>query len=414
VPDRPFLPEDTPSIDPSLQTGGGTTSLPPPPGTEDQSIGQIAGDRKLYSIDGKLYLVWMVPVDSDGDGRYDDFVPISYLAKPSDLAAAGISATPDVTITGAEWQRMGGLQAGNLVDLDNPDEHPFEFFVDQMVENSVLFPWLLDPEIMALTGAAWLEGRALSEAELAGTDWWQSHSASERRWMVLSSTSPEEAQALLADNRIMVLEMLEQAGVNNAPESLINLLADSFTRGEWSNVKLNNQVGLLADPSKRGDFDEAVLNYFAEDTDLELDTTQARRDTVNDAALRWLGPKYGEWSDRQLDQWGGRLRNDPDAAQDLEEMLARQRLALFPEYQNAALTYDDIAAPWRAVVADAWGEVPDETDSFVTKIVRLNDAEAAEQLLRREGIGRGNSKVVSSLLRDTFAAMGGNQIVRTL
>jgi hypothetical protein len=397
--------------------GGSTSTIPPPvPDPLNVDIGEaigeiIPGDRQIWMVNGQMMLVWQAPVDSDGDGEYDETVPLGYTITGQQLVEMGLVKRVshiqiDETFTDDEWRTLGGLDAGDAAWLNNPDDHPFEFFVDQMVENSILFPWLLDPEIMANTAAAWLEGRALSEAELANTDFWQSHSDTERAWLTLSTSNPQAARDLLEDNRLMTLDFLEEAGVNNAPQDLVNLLADSFTRGEWSQVKQMNQIALLADPTARGALDRRVTNWLSGKDDFTLDTTQARRADVSKLVDQWLGPVYGKWDNAQLDEWGGTLRNDPDGQTRLEEMLGRQRLAMFPDYKDPSLRYDDIAAPWRGFVSQAWGETADEADPFFADLVRVNNAAEAGKMLRREGLARGNKVVVDRLYGDLVASFG--------
>ncbi|MFH2072372.1 MAG: hypothetical protein ABIJ75_05915 [Actinomycetota bacterium] len=369
--------------------------------------------------------MWQVPIDTDGDGEFDDQVAISYEASLPELIDAGVldesyRTAPgkilerlDETLTAEEWSALGGLHVGGITELNNTAEHPFLGFVEQMVENSVLFPWLLNEEIMALTGAAWLEGRALSQAELIGTEWWQTHSESERQWLMLNSQSPEEAKNLMRDNRIMVLDMLQEAGVSNAPNALVNLLADRFTRGTWSQVYLTNQVGLISDPGKRGKINEAVTAWLNnEDQEgFTINTTQSRQDKVRELVDSWLGPALGGWDDRHIDRWAERFRNDPDAETTLTENLSKQRLTMLPGFKDPTARYDDIAGPWRTIYSQEMGEMSDETDGFFIDVINSGNVSDAQRLLRQHGVSSGNRYVTDRLMNSMMNGFGG-QIVR--
>ena len=393
-----------------------------PSGPTTMIPGTAGENRFVYLIDGKYYLVYNVPVDSDGDGQFDETVPIAYETTAQDLVDHGLlDRTGGITAlvgnhrySADEWAQMGGLVLGNINELNNPDDDPMEFLVSQMIDQANLYPWLLDPEIMAMTAGAWLEGRSLTEGELAGTDWWQTHTEAERNWLSMAAQSPGAAEELLRDNRIMVLEMLQTAGVNNAPDVLVNLLADNFTRGTWSQIYLGNQVDLLSDPAKRGDLDDELTSYFDQHAGFTLDTTQKYQDTVRDTVRKWLGPTFGEWDDTQIDRWAAKLRNDPDAKQRLDGMLSRQRMAMYSAYTDPTATYDDISGPWRNYVTQVWGQQPDETDEFFTKILQVNDMTEASRMLREEGVKRGVGKVTDDMLAALSESFSGGGIVRAL
>jgi hypothetical protein len=79
---------------------------------------------------------------------------------------------------------------------------------------------------------------------------------------------------------------------------------------------------------------------------------------------------------------------------------------LLPEYDKE-LTYEQIAQPWRAVVGDVWGERLKETDPLFFKILKMNDMAGAEQVLRKEGLKRNNSKVQQDAVNGLREAFGG-------
>jgi hypothetical protein len=210
----------------------------------------------------------------------------------------------------------------------------------------------------------------------------------------LNASDPATANQLIADNRARVADLFKAAGVSNAGQALINTVADKWTTGSWSQIYATNQIQLLADPQAEGVLDPE-LDPFNEN----VDTTREGEDVVRNMIQTWLGPAASEhWTQDNIEKWAGKLRSDPDARIELEEALRKHRLALFPEYENPNLTYEDIAAPWRGVWSNIWGQVADETNPLFSKIVRLNDRSAAESLLRKEGLKQGNQSVAQNLL----------------
>jgi hypothetical protein len=195
--------------------------------------------------------------------------------------------------------------------------------------------------------------------------------------------------------------MFKSAGVADASAGLIQTVADKWTTGAWSQIYATNQIRLLADPQADGVLDPELGGFGG------LDTTREGEDDVRNMIQTWLGPAAAEnWTQTNIEKWAGRLRDDPDARLELEESLRKNRLALFPEYENPNLTYEDIAAPWRGVWSNMWGEVADETDPLFTKIVRLNDRAEAEKVLRNKGLALGNKSVTQNLLSD-LSVFGG-------
>lgn len=406
---------------------GGAPVMPPgynPFGPGQLGIGQIPGNWELYQMGDKYYLVYQVPTGADSDT-----IPIAYEADVLDITqyfgwnVLELEENVVRELSVAEFQSAGGLVVGFFEEIDLTTsfwEDPFEHWLTQLNEAAILAPWLLDPEIMALAAAAYLEGRSLTQAELAATDWWQNHNVAEREWLVLASSDPAEADKIMEANQLVVEDMLTQAGISNADTlmfrdengnevSLAQWLARVYTTGSWSQIQLDTQIKLLADPLLDGDRDETLMGLLAGHEDF-LDVTQSDEDRVRDLFLKWLGPLYGAVSDQVVAEWASQFRNDPDTQIRLEEMLAGQRVALFPAYDDRTLTYEDIAGPWKGLFMSTWGEVPDETDPFFTNIVNLNDATKAAQALRSEGLVRGNGQVLEDAVTDLSSAFGGGVV----
>ena len=405
--DRPFLPEDDPNInigyggsqilpghEPTTDDGG----APPAPG-DDYAVDFIPGSYELWVVGGQYYLVYMMPTPSG------DQIPLAFTATQEQLTNHfGSGGVPSVTrrLTEVEFASVGGLTMGGFTDLDNPDSNPFDTWVEKITEQATIYPWLLDPEIMAVTGAAWLEGRGATLAELVGTTWWKNHSQTERDWLTFSLADPVGGRQRIEDNRIKVWNDLRTAGVNNPSDALVNRLADQFTKGLWTSTFVNYQIELLANPGLDGEIDPSLLGYVG-----TLDTNQSRGQEVRDLVRRWLGPLHGNWSQEQVDEWSARFRTEPDAKDELVALLSGQRVALFPEYGDRSLTYDDIASPWRNMVMSRWGRMPDESEGFFVDLVRENDATTAGQMLRSEGLNRGIKSVTNEVMLSAMSAFGG-------
>ncbi|MFH2071698.1 MAG: hypothetical protein ABIJ75_02480 [Actinomycetota bacterium] len=327
------------------------------------------------------------------------------------------------TVTAAEFRAAGTVEMGYFSEINLTTGQwvdPWEGFVDNMEEQSVLAPWLLEPEIWALAGAAYIEGRSLSEAELAGTEWWQTHNDAERAWLQLVSSNPAEAERYRDDTRRSVSDMLSEAGINNADEimvgdiSLADWMADRFTMGTWSNEYIQDQITLIADPLLEGERDEALMNAL-NGIDDPLDTTRSREDEVRRLYRTWLGPVFGAVSDGVIEEWASKFRDDPDAEINLTEFLQQQRVTLFPQYEDRSLSYDAIAQPWKNFLSQAWGLNSDEyeDDEFFTELIRTNDAIEAGRMARQEGFKRGVGKVRTDALTAMQESFGG-QVMRAI
>lgn len=359
------------------------------------TLNQIPPMDEVWLVAGTYYLV-----------RYVDNtqppIPLIWEVRGDDVEALGITKA-NKTFSPAEVAKAGALSMGTSRELWNTTEDPVDQINSNFETEAKVKPWLRDPEILALWTGAALEGRSITDAELQGTEWWRSHTDTELHWLSLNASDPATAAALIADNRAQVTQLLQNAGIDNASADLANTLADSWTTGSWTQSYVTNQIRLLADPNLQGDLDPLLQTFRTGD----LDTTSQGEDTVRNLLNTWLGPAYAaNWSEETISKWATQLRENPDAQMELENVLRQHRLALFPEYTDANLSYEDIAAPWRGLVFQEWGQVPDETDPRFVKIVRMNDLAGAQSLLRSEGLKQGNQKVSNQLLSD-LSVFGG-------
>lgn len=364
-----------------------------------QDLHQVPPGAEVWEVEGRHFLVWYVPFT-------DPPVPLAWFVSSSEERKALGIDTNKIDRKFKSWDQFyatGVLRHGDTRELVNTRVHPWELLKQHYEQEVAIKPYLADPEILALWAAAMMEGREVTEAELKTTNWWRTHSQAEREWLLLNASDPATAERLISDNRLRVADLLRSSGVANASEALINLIADNWTQGKWTEVYALQQIRLLADPYAEGELDPELRGMTE-----GLDRTREREDEVRQMIQRWLGPAYAaNWTDQHIAEWAGRLRNDPDAKQELEDVLRKHRMALFPEYDNPNLTYEDIAAPWRGVVQQIWGQTADETDPLFMRIVRTNDLATAEQILRTEGLRRGIGTVVNDLVAAATSAFGG-------
>ena len=364
-----------------------------------QTLNGVGGAPEVWLVDGAHWLVYFVP-------ETDPPVPIAWQvrdqAELDSLYGPTRSVQDDRTLTTEQAVASGWLTWGFSTELANTTEHPWDIFAQTWEVESQIRPWLQDPEVLALSAAAFLENRQVTEAELKTTDWWQTHSEAERDWLLLNMSDPATAERLVQDTRLITADAMSQAGINNAGEGLINFISDRVTQGLWTQEYAQIQIRNLAEGGTLGPLD-TDLQRLIELAEVPLDTTMRREDEVRDLVARWLGPAHAAgWTDENYATWGGKLRNDPDARQELEQLLQQQRLVIFPHVENPNLSYEDIAAPYRTVFQRVWGQQPDETDEFFLQLVATNDVNTAQQKLREEGLKVGNRQVTE----DAVSAMG--------
>lgn len=377
----------------------------------DGKFGIPGGAEIWQSPDGQWYVVYKIP---------ETGTPIAWhLESLDDIAKVFGDAdpAPDRVLGQDEWNGAGLLLFGNSRQLANLSEHPFDNWVANYETEAAVQPWLRDPEILALNVRAMLEGRSISDAELAGTDWFRNHTQGERNWMYQFNRDPATAMQLIRDGRDATRGLMVQLGIADPPDRLVELMADRVTGGTWTQQFMQRQLAEIADPSTPGALDPTV-EVWLRDTTKEgaepLSTTTARVGRVDALLQQWLGPKFAStWTQEQRQQWAGRLRQDPAAEEELVAELRRQRFAQFGGYDES-LSYQDIAAPWRGVWTQMWGQTPDETDSLFVDIVKANDLAYAEKTLRKVGVERGNETVVNAALSGIGSTPLGSSVRRVM
>lgn len=372
--------------------------------TEDGDGGpgmSLPGNPELWKVGGKDMLVYTVP---------DSFPPIYMMWEVPDGEDLQSFFGPDQEIVydqemswGEAKRQLGALVFGTTDELANFDDDPFTSWAYMMETEAQSQPWIMEDDYQALIAMAILEGRTLTDAEIQSTNWWRNNSSAQREWMKLYHGDPEEANRRLEDNRALARQVLTDAGLTGFGEELVEFMADQVTMGNWSETYFNTQVSAISDPESTYAIDEA-LTAFQEG----LGTTIEHEDTVTNLVNKWLGPAMGQWSEAEIAEWSGVLRNDPNGEQRLVEMLKNQRMALFPEYEDRNLSYQDIAQPWKNYGFAQWGQQMDETDDMFIQMVKNNDTTLNGQLLRQKGLKQGVGKVVDDANSALLSGTGGS------
>lgn len=391
VPGDPDWGGAAPKEEASPTTEGG---LPPTGISEEQDelISEVmGGDPEIwYDQDTeKWYLVYYVP-NTD--------VPLLYEAEGDQMDALFPDGdyTADRIVHTSFIEKRGGIYAGTA---DDPYGDPYATFIEMLEKESKIAPWLMDADMLAILFEATLEGRQVSRAELSQTEWWQSHNEAQRAWLMLYHSDPRTAEQNIADAVIATRDALQAAGVDNATDEMIDFMATAWVSGDWTEAQWMDQVRAVSDPYSGITIDAGLQEAIGA---TKLDTTRTHEERVRQKVLEWLGPIHGDWTEAQIAKWAGTLRNNPDGETELVEYLRGQRMAIWGEYENENLTYEDIAGAYRNLWERTWGQPADETDPLFEEIMRLNDYAAAGQTLRQEGLGRGNETVMQKLESDVM------------
>lgn len=315
---------------------------------------------------------------------------------------------PQYRVSSAEVRRQGGIHTGVSSGIKPPSAageayDPIALLLgggdyERMV---VVQPWLKDREILSVYVQAALEGRTPYDWEIQATNWWRSRTEAERKWVATVGADPETAQRMLQDTHIITRDAMMKAGIRAPHEALVTVFAAKLTTGQWTKEYWQAQMNLLADPyaDPRGQaaLDSDVVKLIHRIGN--VDQTRKGEDEVKEMVHRWLGPKTASgWTEENIKHWAGQFRNDPDAKTNLGELLRRQFQVMFPVYaDNPYADYESVAGAWRGFVNSIWGQDPDESDELFLRVVGMNDAQAAGELLRSEGLKRGIGKVVNEV-----------------
>ena len=374
----------------------------------------IPNNGLLWDVGGSFYIVYEVP-GSNGEVYDGNPVYLAYEVAGNDLVNAGVlspNATapqPNARMDQAFFDSIA-IVTGNTDQLSAEIDNPFASFVETITEQSQVAPWITDPEMLSLIAEAAVEGRTVSDAEWQTTNWYQTHSESEREWLRTYYEDPASAAQSITDGQIAIANALQASGVANAPEALVNWLADKFVTGQWTQNYTTEQISLFADPYATGKRDTDFESYLTSTAITGVDRTSQREAEVRDLYAQYLGPVLGKVTDSEAAELAGRLRNDPDFKDQLIAGLKQSRLAAFSNYTNPELTYEDIARPWRNLTASIWGQSADETQGWWQEMVKTNDFAKAEETLRTKGLELDITQVTQDASTALTQALGQGNI----
>ena len=412
-------------------------------GTEEVGPGQVVSDKLnefnnvpqnsiLIEAGGQLFLGYEVP-GAYGQLYNGNPIFMLYEVLGNDVFEAGIlteGASPQINVSLGSLEDLNqyGIIVGGTDELTDDVEHPFIRFTENFEAGKRVNPWLNDTEINPNTGVTYqqeaiefLAEQALeqwtpetTQVRYEGSDWYRKSTTAQKTWLTTLLTQPQQANQDIQDKQIEVKIAMEANGIASPPDALVNWVAEKAVTGMWTQVYTDQQIALLADPYKPGTRDTGMVNFIEGVGVGTLDRLTVGEKTVRDLYRRYLGPSLGNASDTEIAEKAGQLRSDPDAEEQLKAYLEQQRLAMFGNYTNPTLTYNDIVQPYKNLVNQVWGQEVDETQDWFIKMVQDNDIEKAYTTLREKGIDQGIERVQDQALNDLQKSIGQGQIAPQL
>lgn len=353
----------------------------------------VAGGAEVWNrSDGTRWLAYMVP-DTDSDPLWMVW-EITSDADFQSYFGPGQATAVNRYVSMDEWHGLS-VEFGDANEIDNTSGNPFATFENDMARLAVLQPWILEADYTALSAMAVLEGRQLTQDEIATTNWFQTNSQGQREWMMLLHGDPATAERVIAEAHLLVEEQIRLAGGGrNVSDMVIDFLAMNLVQGNISQTELSLQIRGLVDPYSGVELMPGLAELASTGG---VTATVNREDEVRSLLHTWLGPHFGSWTDDEIARIAGDFRNDPNARTQFVESLKDQRMVLLPEYQDRDISYQAIANTWKQWWMGQWGQAPDENSDLWLKVLRNNDTDISGQLLRREGLNQGVGKVVDAV-----------------
>jgi hypothetical protein len=381
----------------------------------------------LIDAGGQKFLGYQVP----GAGQIYSEPPMYMLYQILDndvyeagLLTEGTPANVNVVLTSVADLNQYGLVVGGTDEITDDVEHPFIRFVENFEAGKKINPWLGDTRINPNSGVTYQQEAIEFLAEQAieqwtpeettvrveASDWYQESTATQKQWLTKQLTQPVTAQQELDDKKIDIRTQMESLGMASPPDGLVDYFAEKSVTGMWSELYTTEQLALLADPYKPGARDTNLINFIEGVGFGSLDRASVMEKEVQDLYRTYLGPSLGNASATEISEKAGQLRNNPDAGGELRSYLEQQRLAMFPNYTNPTLRYNDIVQPYKNLVNQVWGEEADETSDWFIQMVQNNNIESAYNTLREKGMELGVERVQNQALQDLEDAIGEGSV----
>jgi hypothetical protein len=366
-------------------------------------IGLPGNATELWISDsGEIYAVFFVP-------NTDPPVPLLMSVPNEEVAKTYFkdgNVIYDRQVSGHDLERAGAIFWGDVADLPETKKtlDPWAGFLQKMARAKEVMPWLEDPDVWNIIAGAYLEGRPVEDWELFATPYFQTKTEAERDWMLKVAQDPSTALRVAEDNKIAVYDYMERLGFTSVNADVVDWIANQWTTGKWSKSYAEKQMDKLAGGGENYELDPDFAK-FLEEGDTEVAPAVTNQNRVRNLWAEWLGALYAP-SEEDITKWSGILRDDAVGGEArLIEYLRGQRLALFPEYADATLTWRVISSPWKSLAQSTWGLPVDETDPAFIDIVRANDPNYAMQQLRSLGIDRGYAAIYSDMIAGIEAGM---------
>jgi len=381
----------------------------------------IPTGAEFWNVDGNYYIVYFIPgtgtpiyYDSSLQDLENLFGPVEFPAIQESIKSP----------TSEQWN--SSVRFGDSLELADPNiydpsQSPWVSFVDTVAKESKIRPWLNNAEMVELLAEATLEGRTVTDAEWQSTEWWRTHTQAEKDWLLLAQSGSTDftnvltadAQNKIENDRLAIKNLMEQSGINNPSDELVNWVSEKFTTGLWSEPFVADQIEILSDPTLEANLDTELDNFITSG-EVDYDTTRAGESQIKRLSKEILGPVFGaNISDSQLQTWAGMIRNDPDAEINIREKMMNMLQGLFGESYIEGLTYEEMATPWRGFTTNTWGGTIDESSTLFQDVVKSNDISKATEMLYKEGLKDGGSeKIKNEVLSSMVGQFGGGGVRR--
>ena len=160
--------------------------------------------------DGTEWIVYLAP-GTEGDPVYLAW-EVSSTGDLQSYFGPGQAIVYSEYVTDQQWDALGVMVFGDANEIQNLSDNPFSTWVNDMARLAESQPWILESDYQALAAMAVLEGREITQDELTTTDWWRTHSAAQRQWLMLSHGDPAQAQQLISSATLQITEQLRLAG----------------------------------------------------------------------------------------------------------------------------------------------------------------------------------------------------------
>lgn len=427
----------------------------------------VPGGVQRWDIGGDVYLAYMVPGTSPPVPMLFHVERIEQLGELYE----GAPEAPDRVLTREEANQLGVIIGGASSELSsNLGENPWDGFLAKIARRVPTEPWLDEPEVIAELGAAWLRGDP--EPNIRATEWYQSKTPGQREWIALQAGDPAAAESRRKDNRDRVRNALVAAGVDEPTDRFVDYLADQWTQGDMTADELKEQIRKEADPFADGaspfagfllpeetefvrdkegrlyadtgdgsfwrltgtgqeakyvrDPDKVTLVDSVEESGTLADLaakTPVHGGTVSGLGgaeevrvllKRYLGPALAQgYSNEWIEEWASKIRANPNADEQLKDLLQHRFWAMYPRYQQQDMVYEDVAGSLKGWAANRYvvGEI-DETSDWFQGLLDIEDPLERARFMRERGRREGWTGAEFEQFEQGADARLGGRVIR--